>query len=280
MAETDAVRPGGAAGNVALAWQALGVPHQIAANIGDDLFGVYLSEAFPGASGRWPTAPTATTLSVGITHPDGERTFFTTRGHLGALTLPQVTEMLDASALRGGLLLVCGSFLTPALAADYDTLFDWAARHAINIALDTGWPPEGWTEEIVAETRRWLSHCRHVLLNEAEVMALTGRGNGLEAAEALADLLPEGGTIVVKRGPAGAAAVTADGLSAEVPAKRVRVIDTIGAGDVFNAGYLLGIASGKSLQEALQLGVDMAAVAISTEPRLYIPTVAQAEESA
>lgn len=80
IVDHDELRVGGAAGNSALAWQALGVEFEIAANIGSDQFGRWLSEAFGHRSDKWPVRPEKTTLSVGITHPDGERTFFTTRG--------------------------------------------------------------------------------------------------------------------------------------------------------------------------------------------------------
>jgi len=71
----DEVRPGGCAGNVALAWRALGAEFQIAGSVGDDAFGQYLTGQFGPIAARWPVASSATTLSVGMTHPDGERTF-------------------------------------------------------------------------------------------------------------------------------------------------------------------------------------------------------------
>ena len=49
----------------------------------------------------------------------------------------------------------------------------------------------------------------------------------------------------------------------------VTVIDTIGAGDAFNAGFLLAAARDESMQEAVQRGVNTASAAISTAPRSY-----------
>ena len=271
LAETDLLRPGGAAGNVALAWQALGVGHQVAATTGDDVFAQFLRDAFPESASKWSRERTATTLSVGITHPDGERTFFTSRGHLPAMKLAHAVDALDADALAGGLLLLCGSFLMPHLMADYAKLFDWASTHAIEIALDTGWPPAGWTQETIAATRSWLPHCRHLLLNEAELTAFAEISDPRKAANKVVADMPANGTVVVKRGPLGAAAACRNGEVAEVRGRNVRVIDTIGAGDVFNAGYLLAVARGEPIAHALQLGVDMASTAISTEPRRYSP---------
>ena len=267
--DEDALRPGGAAGNTALAWAALDVPYQIGANVGGDQFGRYLREAFGAAALRWPVAPESTTLSIGITHPDDERTFVTTRGHLASLTAGEVRAMLDSEALHGGILLLCGCFLMPALTAGYDELFDWADANSIDVALDTGWPPDDWTAETVALTRRWLSRCRYSLFNEAEMTALSGLVDAEEVARVVAGLMPAGSTVVVKRGAEGALARTVDGAFVRRPAKAVRVVDTVGAGDIFNAGFLMATAEGQPLEEALDFGIETAAAAISTQPRRY-----------
>jgi sugar/nucleoside kinase (ribokinase family) len=75
--------------------------------------------------------------------------------------------------------------------------------------------------------------------------------------------------VVVKRGPQGATGRSKTGETANVPAIEIEVADTIGAGDVFNAGYLLAVASGKGLIEAMRSGVETASVAISTVRRRY-----------
>jgi sugar/nucleoside kinase (ribokinase family) len=269
MVEHDELRVGGAAGNAALAWAALGADFQIAANVGADQFGTWLREAFGARAARWPVEAGATTLSVGVTHPDGERTFLTTVGHLPALSLEKVVGGLDATALAGGLLLVCGSFLTTRLSARYGALFDWADRHGIDVALDTGWPLSGWTAETVGEARAWLSRSRHLLLNEAEAAALSGETAIEASAGRLAAAMPAGATVVVKCGAEGAFGRGPDGRAVHAPAPRVAVKDTIGAGDVFNAGYLLAIAEGRPLAEALARGVAVASAAVSTAPRRY-----------
>ena len=79
VVDHNELRVGGAAGNSAQAWAALGIKHQIAASTGDDQFGIWLRDAFSLRSLAWPVVPGSTTLSVGISHPDSERTFFTDR---------------------------------------------------------------------------------------------------------------------------------------------------------------------------------------------------------
>jgi len=127
----DELRVGGQAGNTGLAWMALGVDFEIAANVGDDQFGRWLREAFGRRAEKWPVRPEGTTLSVGMTHPDGERTFFTTRGHLPRFGLGDVFSVLDGRALSGGYALLCGSFLTDDLTRHYDAFFDWADSNGI-----------------------------------------------------------------------------------------------------------------------------------------------------
>lgn len=269
VVDHDDLRVGGQAGNTALAWQALGIDFEIAANLGDDQFGRWLREAFGRRAQNWPVCPEGTTLSVGMTHPDGERTFFTTRGHLPRFSLADVLAVLDGNRLSGGYALLCGSFLTDDLTRDYDAFFDWAEAHRIAVALDTGWPIDGWTEANCAAARNWLSRCELALFNEVETTTLAGLASPAEAARKIRDGMRNGATVVVKRGPDGAIAIGADGKFIEVPAPRVTVVDTIGAGDVFNAAFLAALVQERSLEDCLSAAIQVASRAISTLPRDY-----------
>lgn len=269
IVDHDELRVGGCAGNSALAWDSLGVDYAIAANIGNDQFGTWLKDAFAERASGWPVENVGTTLSVGITHPDGERTFFTTRGHLPLFSFDEVRAMLDGERLRGGLALLAGSFLTDALTAAYDDVFDWAEAHDIAVALDTGWPLDGWTDTNCAATIGWLKRCRLALFNEVETTTLTGLADPADAARALKTHMPEDAIVVVKRGPNGALALGSTGDIVSVAAPSVKVIDTIGAGDVFNAGFLAALAAGMPLKDCLRIGVTIASEAISTLPRAY-----------
>ncbi|WP_413875827.1 carbohydrate kinase family protein [Albidovulum sp.] len=269
MVEASELRYGGAAGNVSLAWAALGRDHQIAANTGRDPFGTWLRDGFAPRSAGWPVAGAGTTISLGLTHPDSERTFFTTRGHVDALSWAEVRAMIDWPKLAGGQLLVCGSFVTERLAAEYDALFAHAADRGVRIALDTGWPVAGWSAATRARVRGWVAHCHCLLLNEVETAGLTGGCTPEEAPATLLPQMPEGAIVVVKCGPGGAIAQTRGGTLHRVRAPRVTVADTIGAGDIFNAAVLAALSDGLPLGECLERGVQVASVAISTSPRRY-----------
>ena len=269
IVDHDELRVGGCAGNSALAWESLGVDYAIAANVGDDQFGTWLKEAFGARSRNWPVEAVGSTLSVGITHPDGERTFFTTRGHLPLFSFDEVHTMLDGSALRGGIALLAGSFLTDALTLAYDDVFDWADAHGIDVALDTGWPLDGWTDANRLKALGWLKRCHCALFNEVETTTLTGQADPAEAARRLKAAMPVDAIVAVKRGPDGALALDGEGKAYSVGAPRVAVVDTIGAGDVFNAGFLAALAADMPLEDCLKTGVAIASEAISTLPRSY-----------
>lgn len=269
IVDHNELRVGGCAGNSAFAWDSLGVDYAIAANVGNDQFGLWLKEAFGVRAREWPVEGVGTTLSVGITHPDGERTFFTTRGHLPLLSFDEVRTMLDGERLRGGFALLAGSFLTDALTLAYDAFFDWADAHGIAVALDTGWPLDGWTEANKRRTLDWLKRCHCALFNEVETTTLTGETDPGEAARHLKGQMPSEAIVVVKRGPQGALALDKTGAQFSVPAPRVDVVDTIGAGDVFNAGFLAALAADLPLEHCLRVGVTIASEAISTLPRSY-----------
>jgi len=263
------MRVGGQAGNTGLALAALGARHRVVANIGADPLGAWLCGAFPDSASRWPHASALTTLTVGLMHPGGERTFFTTVGHLAEFSPHHVLDQLPPAAAQGDIVLLCGVFLSPRLVAGCRPLLETLKQRGFATALDTGWPPEGW-ETSRTQVTSWLAQVDHVLFNELEATALAGYKDAGAAARWFGQRLPPGGTLVVKRGPGGATAWRRD-EHVDCPAEPVRVIDTIGAGDAFNAGYLLGCATGRSLGESVRMGVRTASAAISTSPRRFVP---------
>ena len=263
------VRPAGCVGNTALAWMALDVPFQVAANTGNDMFGDWLRTIFRAHSAAWPRESCATTFSVGIAHPDSERTFLTTHGHIEKLSLEEVTRALDFNTLGGGIALLVGGFLMDRLSADYPGLFDLLEKHRIEVALDTGWPITGWTREIRAQCLGWVKHTHHLLMNEVELLSLFEVPEVEDAMMAAQRVMPKGAHVIAKRGPLGASGLRG-GSMIHVPAPVVKAVDTIGAGDVFNAGYLAAIARGESFDAAIAAGVPTASRAISTHPREYV----------
>ncbi|BDY15880.1 carbohydrate kinase [Sulfitobacter pontiacus] len=99
----------------------------------------------------------------------------------------------------------------------------------------------------------------------------------LTQAEKISAMLDTGPSVViVTQGAAGAIATLADGTSITVPAVKTHVVDTIGAGDTFNAGFLaklseldlltpeaLGTLDPDALRDAMTYGARVAAITVS-----------------
>ncbi len=94
-----------------------------------------------------------------------------------------------------------------------------------------------------------------------------------DAARRLLELGPE--NVLVTRGEKGVLWASASGFRT-VPALSVKVVDSVGAGDAFNAGLAVGIAEGKPVLEAIALGVT--AASLSTQRRETIESYCRRAE--
>jgi len=97
--------------------------------------------------------------------------------------------------------------------------------------------------------------------NENEITELADIADREQAIAAIQDKVP---SLVVTCGSEGALAVEG-GRRASVPIARLGtgVVDTTGAGDLFAAGFLVGQAQGRSLEDSLRIGSIAAAEVIS-----------------
>jgi sugar/nucleoside kinase (ribokinase family) len=100
-------------------------------------------------------------------------------------------------------------------------------------------------------------HLDYLLPNDDQVLALTG-AEGVEAGARV--LLERGvGCVAVTCGADGALIVSGDQV-VRVPAYAIDIVDTTGCGDAFSAGFLRGLALGRSLGPAAELGCAAAAL--------------------
>lgn len=266
LMEQSELRAGGAAANAALAVSWLGGESHLITVIGNDEMGAWLSGQLRALGASLTMCDAPTTLSVGLLNSCGERTFLTTRGHLEALTYPLVRPSLAPAPDAHSIVLLSGVFLTPALRASYPQLLRELRTLGYQIALDTNWPPQGWSTTLRAEVGSWISACDHVLLNDLEVRSLANEEDLADAIARVVPLLKPGASLLVKGGARGAIGI-GEGRRCEYAAPEARIFDTIGAGDSFNAGYLLARLDGAGLSESLAAGCRAAAAIISRFPR-------------
>ena len=262
-------RVGGALGNTALALAQLGVAARLVWDVGDDMLGRWLRERMAAAGDAPRVQEGATSLTVALNHPDGERTFVSHLGHLARSESDALAAAIEV-AHEGDLLFVGGSFLLPRWRPALPALFAKAQQRGVVTALDTGWPTEGWSAAVRAELDATLAYVDLFLPNLDEARGLLDEPQA-DARRALARLAERvAGTTVLKLGAEGAALLEAGGVVTE-PAPTVRVHDTVGAGDTFNALLLAGVRDGMRLRSALRCAVRATSEALASSSRRLPP---------
>ncbi|MFC0012464.1 carbohydrate kinase family protein [Devosia nitrariae] len=104
--------------------------------------------------------------------------------------------------------------------------------------------------------------------NAEEAMALAGTRDLDRAVALLAERVP---VLLVKRGAEGALLVTGKDTT-EIAPPSVEVVDTIGAGDAFNAGFVFGMVNGAGLAAATRLAVACGALSTTGTGSRACPT--------
>jgi sugar/nucleoside kinase (ribokinase family) len=126
-------------------------------------------------------------------------------------------------------------------------LYGRAKELGLTTSLDTNWDPAGSWNGGLYELFPFVDV---FLPNDAELCAIAGRQSVDEALDELSVHVP---TIAVKMGRAGGL-VRWDHKVVRAPALPVEVVDTTGAGDSFDAGYLYGYLHSWAPRECLRLG--------------------------
>jgi sugar/nucleoside kinase (ribokinase family) len=186
-------------------------------------------------------------LGTGVTIilPHGrDRHILTYAGTIAVMTLADLDMDYLASASHFHL---SSLYLQRGLAADVPRLFEQLKQAGLTISLDTNDDPDDCWGSPLQEI---LPLVDVFLPNERELLHMTGK-NTLEAA--LAELSPQVGCIAVKRGSHGSVAKSADEFVMAEPVV-VEAVDTIGAGDSYDAGFLFAWLRGSSLAECARAG--------------------------
>jgi sugar/nucleoside kinase (ribokinase family) len=222
----------------------LGLKVAFIGKCGDDVFGRFMLEEMSkrgveiGNVIRVPDGSTG--LSV-ILNRGVDRAILTHPGLIPALSADDIPDSLLRQARH---LHVASYFLQDALRPGLPRLFERARSLGLSTSLDTNYDPsEAWSGvfDLLPLTNIFLP-------NQAEACSLTGEENADLAATKLAGRVE---TLAIKLGAQGALGVS-NGRKVRVASIPVKVIDTVGAGDSFDAGFIYGYLNGWPLEKTLR----------------------------
>ncbi|MEE9427479.1 MAG: carbohydrate kinase [Paracoccaceae bacterium] len=266
---------GGAALNCAIALGRLGVPAGLFTGLSTDMFGAHLCDTLTDSKVAFDLAirfDLPTTLAfVQLVEGQAKYAFFD-ENTAGRMILPSQLPKIPTSVealLLGGISLIgepCG--------ATYEVLMQRQEKHQVTM-IDPNIRPSFITDEAAFRARltRMLAMADIVKVSDEDLHWIYGPGDLGDLAKGL---LSDGAKVVlVTQGASGATGYT-KGETLFVAASKVDVVDTVGAGDTFNAGVLASLfqtqnltkqsvanLGSDSLRQALDLGIRAAAVTVS-----------------
>ena len=266
---------GGAVFNTAIALGRLGAPVEFFTGLSTDLFGDMLRQTLAESrvGTRYsPLSDRPTTLAfVKLTNGQAKYVFYdeNTAGRmLSAADLPALGE--DVSAMLFGAI----SLIPEPCGSAYEALM--AREHATRVTmLDPNIRPNFIPDAAAHRARmmRMVAMADIVKLSDEDLAWFGETGDVGDIARRWLGLGPK--LILVTRGGDGATGYCAT-ATVTVPARRVEVVDTVGAGDTFNAGVLAALhergvltksaiarLGEADIRAALDLGVRAAAVTVS-----------------
>jgi len=257
---------GGSESNLAIGLVRLGRSATWLGRLGDDEFGHLIRATLAGEGVDVshvvmdPAAPTGLMLKARRTAMVTAVSYYRA-GSAGSRLCPgdvapdlvRAARMLHVSAI------------TPALSATareaVHAAVDEAHACGVPVSLDLNyrralWPPD----EAGTVMRRLAARAAIVFAAEDEARLLVDGDSPVALARAIAALGPR--EVVVKRGEQGAVGVV-DGQAYDAPLHRVAVVDPVGAGDAFAAGYLSALLAGGDVPDRLATGAATGAFAVT-----------------
>lgn len=260
---------GGAESNVACALARLGHRARWISRVGADGFGDHVLETIAArgvdvtAVGRDPVRPTGIYFKERLR--DRTDVLYYRAGSAASAMSPRA---VDLGAVRSGRILHLSGITAALSDGCLDLVRDLTAPAADRplVSFDVNYRPALWRSTdpgVLAELARG---CDLVFVGEDEAQAAWG----LPDAAAVRAALPEPAVLVVKQGADGAT-VYAGGTEVFTPALRVEVVDPVGAGDAFAAGFLSATLRGLPVRERLRHGHVTAAAALTVAGDLAEP---------
>lgn len=184
--------------------------------------------------------PTGVTVAFSF---EEDRAMVTFPGAMSTLVEKDITDEMLASA---GHLHISSLFLQPGLSSGLIRLLTRAREAGLTTSVDPQWDPaQKWD----LDWKGLLPLVDLFMPNAAEIRGITGKADWQGA---LAELKDTSGVIVVKNGREGAVLCSAGNLVHQPAFLHDAVVDTIGAGDSFDAGFVSGFTRNRPLTECLE----------------------------
>jgi sugar/nucleoside kinase (ribokinase family) len=238
---------GGNAANFATAMGKMGGIPEFYSCIGNDFSSGYLLKTLrkSGVNARLKEIPSYNGYTAAFVLPDGERTLVSNKGASGAMTVADLDEVLERIS-PGDIVYVGGLFHLPELSKGFADFLKRAKKRGSVNMLDFTFDSMGCSDCF----EDLIPYLDLVFFNEDETKRL-GKGDIERSIERISEMGVR--KIVTKLGRRGSMYFE-NGIMEKQPANRVEVKDSTGAGDVFNAGFVLGYMSGLKPVHCLRLG--------------------------
>lgn len=247
---------GGGAALFTLGLAKLGLTPVFQGSIGRDMYGEYIRGLFRELGVDDTLLLDSDTKKTGISisfTTEKDRCFLTYRGTNEGLSL----KYMDLGQLPGAKHVHVTGYEGATNHAEYlDILTKIHAMGDVTVSFDVGWDMTGvWYEGIFD----LLPMIDVLFMNETECQHYTRCDDIETGARKLAE---KAGMAVIKLGKTGAMAIK-DGEKFFAPAYKVQAVDTTGAGDSFNAGFIYGFLQGLPMEECLKCGNGCGALSVT-----------------
>jgi sugar/nucleoside kinase (ribokinase family) len=216
--------------------------------IGNDKFGEVVLETLKTNHVDVSMVKTDENAGTGATivlYVNEDRANTTYPGAMDLLTPGDITEE-DLKKARH--LHFSSYFLQPGMWKGLGQLFRLARKLGLTTSFDMQWDPkETWDMDM----EEILPHVNVFLPNEMELRSLTGKK---DLDEAIDSVKKYSETLVIKRGNKGSIVVQNNNLFDLPSFLNEKVIDTVGAGDSFNAGFIFKYIQNENISECQKFG--------------------------
>jgi sugar/nucleoside kinase (ribokinase family) len=213
--------------------------------VGDDVFGHYMLNQMQArhidTSQCIISKKETTGFSVILSEPQ-DRAILT---HAGSMASLRYTDIDQAIFKQVRHLHVGSFFMLEHLQNNVAQLFACAKAAGLSTSIDTNWDPKETWDSGLHEVFKYTDV---FLPNEAELLYISKQATLENALQSLGHIP----TLAVKLGAKGGLAHH-DSKTLTAPPLSVKVIDTTGAGDTFDAGFLYGYLQGWDLEKSLRL---------------------------